>query len=175
MWLEFILQKSTITDTTINFFAGLMECFASTTGIPISTADALVDKNQLGFFNCGSSTTGNGAIVRAVYKRAGQTAQMLTSGAVAAIDTTNVTTAALPLLTAATNFKLGLRFDRSDSNKNLRLYFNGVEQALYATNVNLAAVTFPNVKMAMMFGTMNSTGSTPPSVSLIRARCGQLF
>ncbi len=175
--LEGIFQTSTVTDTKHNIYFGLMEPLAAATGQPVSTSDALIDKDQIGFLRCASSTTGNGALVRAHYKKAGQTAQMFTTAGVVASDTTNVTTSVVGTLTAATNFKLGIKFEVArDGLKNLKVYYNGSEVGMYASAANIAAATFPTDKqMAMVFGVMNATGTTPGNTTLIKARCGQIW
>lgn len=177
LWFEASFQVSAITDTKHNTYVGLMEVFASTTGVPITTSDALADKNNIGFFVCADSTAGNGAIVRFVYKKAGQTAQMLTSAGVSAIDTTNITTAKIGTLVAATNMKVGFVYDPNAlASQQITAYINGTPyNSGFVTNTNMTATTFPNDKfLAPIFGIMNASGSTPGSSTLNWLRVAQL-
>lgn len=175
LWFECKIQTSTIADTKHNLFAGLMQPIVPTTGYPLSVSDALVDKDQIGFVRYADATAGNGSVVKFVYKKTGQTAQMLTTSGAAAVDATNITTAKVATLVAATFIKLGFKIDYSKGAKAITVYVNGVDYGYYVTATNIAAATFPTLGMGLIFGVMNATGTTPGTSGIQWAQVAQLY
>lgn len=111
-WMEARVKVDTIAVTKYDAFIGLGELMTLTATVPITaTAGAMADKNFVGFLRPGTSTTGDGSIIRACYKADSVTA-------VTVIDTAAA-------LVADTFIKLGMKFDPRDNY--LRFFINNIE------------------------------------------------
>lgn len=133
------VKVSSVTDTKMNMFVGLMEegrAVADT----VTDAGALADKDYIGF----TILEGDGDALKFVYKKAGQTAQtVLTYGTAIEADTF---------------YKLGFVFDPdAPADQRIKIYVNGSEQSTYVTATQIAAATFPDgEELSPIFGMKNA-------------------
>lgn len=107
----------------------------------ITDAGALASKDLIGFQSLEATPT----VLDFVYRKAGQAAQVVKTGA--------------HTLVADTFVKVGWVYDPKAPNANkVRAFVNGVELTSYITATNLAAATFPLAEeMSPLFGVKNST------------------
>lgn len=129
LWFEARVKVNTIAVTKFDAFIGLGELMTLTATVPITaTAGAMADQNFVGFLRPGTSTTGDGSILRFCYKANGVTA-------VTVKDTAST-------FVADTYIKLGFTFDPIDYK--LRFFIDNVLQLTTYTVVSAAGTDFPN-------------------------------
>lgn len=168
LWLEILLQTSTITDAKHGFVTGLIDAAAMSATVPIAAAGTLADENFVGFHRL----EGDGDAIDTVFKADGQT--QVTQDADAFT------------IAAATDFKLGLRFDpardpykqddsESDTKYLVTWYKDGVPSSSQYQVTSTAGNPFPNdVRMSFFFALLNNTASTPGSTTIKKAWVAQL-
>lgn len=107
----------------------------------ITDAGALASKDLIGFQSLEATPT----VFDFVYRKAGQAAQVVKTGAHTAVADTFV--------------KLGFIFDpKAPTAKRITAFVNGVEVTTYVTGTNIAAATFPDAEeLSPLFGVKNST------------------
>lgn len=144
--METRIKVSSIAVTLCDVFVGLCELVTLTATVPITaTAGAMADKNFVGFMRPGTSTAGDGSIVRTTYKADGITAVTVADYA--------------SQFVADTFIKLGMKFDPKDNI--LRFFINGVEQATTKTIPASAGTDFPSdTLMGPMFAVLNTAVNT---------------
>ena len=185
LWFETRVARSTISASTGNVFVGLCSGFldastgAPTAGIPITTGDALVDKDLIGFWSTAAAPTEWSF----AYKLTGQAAVQPTG------LTTLMNTVRGSVLTAGGYVKLGFRFDPNAApvlitsastgqtvgtlaRPLIKVYVDGIAAAAFLTSVNVQGTAFPTKFMAPIMQTMNSTGAVNGTFDWIR--CAQL-
>lgn len=173
LWWELCLQTSTVADTKHGFFAGLTADVAITATSPIAAAGTLADINLVGFHRL----EGDGDQIDTVYKADGVTQVTVDTDA---LDGTVSEGQTIPsLLSAATDFKLGMRFvpsgDRA-GNYRLLFYYNGIRLSESKEIPSAAGTDFPNdVRLGFVFSLLNATGSTPGSCALKWAQFAQIY
>ena len=149
------LKMSTIADTTIGVFAGLIENVAPTAIVPITAAGVLSANNLVGFHRL----EGDGDKFDTYYKADNVTAVAVQADAVT--------------LVADTYIKLGMTFNRGGDNI-LRYYSDGLELTNSKFIPSAAGTDFPNdVRLGWIVAVLNGAGSSPGTVSLDWVRCAQ--
>jgi hypothetical protein len=143
LWFEVRFQVSTITDTDLAFFIGLMEPGKLGSATPMATAPtAPVDVDYVGFFV--AEADGNDLTI--IHNEA--------SAGVAQSDTGQIT------LTAAAYVRVGFRLD-VDTDK-LRVYKDGVDlgdaYAIDITSANFPSNTNMDVMIALTSGAAGADG-----------------
>ena len=138
LWFEARLKLGSITDNDLNVFVGLSEVYSLTDILPITAANALGDKNQVGFFHVAT----DGDNWDTTYKADG----------VAAVNVgTDVKTTV-----AGTFIKLGMYFDGTV----LSFYVDGVKLADTKTIPSADGTDFPNdVLLAPIVSLANMAGT----------------
>lgn len=161
---ELVLEDSTITDTKHGFFVGLQDNTAITATSPIAAAGTLADVNFVGFHRL----EGDGDKLDLVYKADGVTQVTTLADA--------VTLAADTEVRLAMTYRQEPDFDTSN-NFVFRWWANNLPIASGYKQIPSAAGTdFPNdVAMGFIATLLNATGSTPGSLTVKRARMGQVF
>jgi len=161
-WFEACFKKSSIANTILEFFIGLIENVALTATVPITTTAAtLSDNNLVGWY----STESAGSKASSTYKANGVTAVV-----VGADEATFV---------ANTFTKLGMMYipngDAAGSYC-LSFYQDGVRCASTKIIPDSNGTDFPtDVAMGPVFATRNAAGSSPGTVTLRWWRYAQLY
>lgn len=197
LWFEARVARSTIADDKGDFFVGLCTPSLSSglpaAAIPISTTDATMSTTPsfLGFHSVdkASVTYGSPDDWSLVFN--------LASGTVNAVTglTTVVNTARSSAIAAAEFVKLGFIFDpfaypKAISSATarqtagqvvkplLRVFVNGIELATFLSSADIQNATagqaFPTSFMAPCLAVMNTTGSSPPTMSTDWIQVAQL-
>lgn len=138
LWFECRIKRLNVTDSKYNIFAGLMENVAVSTSVPITTSDAMADKNFVGF----QGVFADGDQFDTTYKADGVTQVTVGADAVAVVADTYV--------------KIGMYFDGS------RLYFykNGVQLADSKAISGTAGTDFPSdINLGVCIGMMAGDGA----------------
>ncbi len=162
LWYECQFKKSSIANTILEFFVGLMENVALTAVVPITTTAAtLSDNNLVGIY----STESAGSTGNSVYKADGHTQTTIGSAEFTFVaDTfTNVGFKFLP-----TGDKDGAYI--------LSFYQDGVRLGSSLQLPDTNGLTFPtDVALGPVLATRNAAGSSPGTVTIRRWRCAQLY
>lgn len=145
-WFEARIKVDTIAVTKYDAFIGLGENMTLTATVPITaTAGAMADKNFVGFLRPGTSTTGDGSILRFCYKADGVTAVTIEDVA--------------STFEADTWLKVGMTFDPGDNY--LRAYVNNEVRATKKLIPTSAGTDFPNdVMMGLLAACLNTAAIT---------------
>lgn len=146
-WWEARVKISSIATATGGVFIGLMESTLPTINIPLTTGDALADKNLVGFWHEASA---GAASISTTYKADGVTAVTVAAAAATAVADTFV--------------KLGMYFDGSV----FYFYKDGAQLAASVANsviTSTAGTAFPNdICLGNMIGV---NGMTTPLTAAI--------
>ena len=173
LWFEVCLQTSTVADTKHGFFTGLIADSAITATSPIAAAGTLADVNFVGFHRL----EGDGDQIDTVYKADGVTQVTVDTDALDGATSEGQTIASA--LSAATDFKLGMRFipgGHKDSNYRLVFYYNGIPLVTSKEIPSAAGTDFPNdVRLGWIFTLLNATGTTPGTCALKWLQCAQIY
>lgn len=161
-WFEARVLTSTVGDTLHDLFVGLMEDTALTAVVPITAADALADKNLVGFFR--GAAAGGGAKLDAVYKTDGNA-----QGTIAAAGT----------LAAGTYTNLGMKFapkrNYGKGAGSFTWFQDGAAVASYVVT-STAGNPFPNdINLGFVFAVLNSGASAQGTSTLKKVRIAQLL
>ena len=161
-WFECRVKKSTVANTTLEMFVGLMMNAALTATVPITTTAAtLADTNLVGFY----STESNGDAASTTYKSNGVTAVV-----VGADEVTFV---------ADTYTKLGMRYIPTGDKKGsyyLNFYQDGTLLSSSKQIDTGNGADFPtDVAMGLVFATRNAAGSSPGTATLQWWQAAQLY
>lgn len=196
LWFEVRLSKSTITTSTVEFFAGLMKPTLASglpaTAQPITTTDdTLMTAGDLfGFHGAGlTATRGGPTEVGAAF--------VLTSGTVnyPTNTTTLMASTGNTVLAANTFVKLGFVFDPNGPTRRItaatarqtagqtrkaliRFFVNNLELPAFLSSDDVVNATatqaFPTAFMAPVVAVMNQAGSSPGSLSVDWIRVAQM-
>lgn len=162
LWYECQFKKSSIANTILEFFVGLLENVALTAVIPITaTAATLSDHNMVGIY----STESAGSTGNSTYKANGVTAVTVGSAEFTFVaDTfTNV------------GFKYTPTGDKAGAYC-LSFYQDGVRLASTKIIPDSNGTDFPtDVAMGPVLAVRNAAGSSPGTVTIRRWRCAQLY
>lgn len=126
-------KVSSVVDDVLAIFVGMTEEGCNITNMKADDTGVNADKDQIGFntVHVNGGTTGTNAILNAVYKKAGQTAQ--------------TSIASFSTLVADTYVKAGWVYDpNADPSKRITWYLNGVPKTTYVTDTQMDAATFPD-------------------------------
>lgn len=161
-WFEACVKKSSIANTILELFVGLMENTALTATVPITTTAAtLADVNLVGFY----STESAGSTGNTTYKANGVTAVTVGSAEVTFV--------------ANTYTKLGMRLIRSGDRNGafcLNFYQDGALLSSYKQIPTTAGTDFPtDVAMGPVIAIRNAAGSSPGTASIAWWRAAQLY
>lgn len=139
LWFEARFKQVNITDSKFNLFCGLIETGSVAATLPLTTSDAMADKNFVGF----QRVFADGDALDSTYKADG---------------VTQVTVGADAITTVADEFvKVGMFFDGTD----LHFYKNGIRLADKKTIPSAAGTDFPNdAVLGICFGIMLGHGDT---------------
>ena len=145
-WAEFRVKVNSIAVTLYDAFVGFAEGITLTATVPITaTAGAMSDNNMFGFLRPGTSTAGDGSLLRTFYKANGVTAVTVADYAAQFV--------------ADTYIKLGLRFSPAD--KYLRFFVNNVELATKKLIPDATGTDFPaDVTVGLVAATLNTAVNT---------------
>jgi hypothetical protein len=145
-WAEFRVKVDTIAVTQYDAFVGFAEGLTLTATVPITaTAGAMADQNMFGFLRPGTSTTGDGSLLRTFYKANGVTAVTVADYAAQFV--------------ADTYIKLGIRFSPAD--KYLRFFVNNIELATKKLIPDNTGTDFPaDVTMGAIAAVLNTSAIT---------------
>lgn len=196
LWFEARVARSSITDDKGDFFVGLCTPSLSSnlpTLVPISTTDATLSTTPsfFGFHSVDKSgvTYGSADDWSVVFNLASGTVNSVTN------LTTLATTVLGAALTAGQFVKLGFIFDPDAYPKRIssatarqtagtirkpliRIFINGLEAAAFLSSDDVANATagqaFPTAFMAPCIAVMNTTSSSPPTMSADWIRVAQL-
>ena len=137
------IKVSSIAATTFSLFVGLMDAgTAAADEVPVTAADALANKDLIGFFR-----SAGGATMDTVYKKTGQTAVTVGSAVVT--------------LVADTFIKLGFRFRQAE--QRLRYYVNGIELAdkvSASATTGIGGTRFPTLTLVPVIAMMSAVGTS---------------
>lgn len=151
-WFEAMISKTSIANTILDFFIGLMQDTALTAAVPIASASTLADKSLVGHF----LTSGAGATGNTAYKTSGVAAVTVGS--------------AESKFVAATNTKLGIKYvpyGDKDGNYIVSFYQDGVRLPTTKQLPDTSGLDFPtNVAMGLVLASQNAAGSSPGSVTV---------
>lgn len=137
---EVRFRTNTVTNDDIAFFMGLAEENLTATG-SMDTSGVMADKDHIGFQL--KNDDGNG--LDFVYKKAGQTVQIIITG------DANVT--------VDTWHKVGFLVSKDHpSSERIRIYYDNVLQTTFVTQTNLDAATFPDDEKMSPFAIMQAAG-----------------
>jgi len=140
---------SAVTDDMGALFVGLTEEGLAAAASMTDNTGVMADKDYIGFctVHTNGGTTGTNAILKAQYKKSGQTAQ--------------TPIAALQTLVADTWYKVGFVYDpAAPPAKRITFYLNNAEQATYVTATNIAAATFPDAEELTFSALTHQGGAT---------------
>src|SRR5574343_1628223 len=147
MWFEARVKFSTIANTTIGAFIGLIDSATLSATVPIAADGTLADENLVGFWRL----EGDGDALDTYYKADGVTAVAVKADAVT--------------LVADTYVRIGMRF--SHETGKLYFYADGVELADNKTIPNATGTDFPaDAILRPVFAVLNATGTTPGSSTI---------
>lgn len=161
-WFEACIRKSSIANTILEFFIGLMENTALTATVPITaTAATLADVNCVGWY----TTESAGSTANTTYKANGVTAVTVESAAATFV--------------AATFIKLGMMYVPSgdkDGAYCLSFYVNGVRCSSSKIIPDSNGTDFPtDVAMGPVLASRNAAGSSPGTVTIQWWKAAQLY
>lgn len=145
-------KVNSVADDVAAIFVGLMEENGAVHNAKVDDTGAVIDNDYIGFssLHTNSGTTGTNAVLSAVYKKDGQTAQ------------TSITT--LQTMVADTWYKVGFVYDpATDPSKRISWYVDNTEQSTYVTDTQMNAATFPDGE-EMGFTAAVKTGSAASAV-----------
>lgn len=155
LWFECRCKVSTITDSLMGAFIGLIDAATLGNAVPIVDAGTLADENFVGFHRL----EGDGDQFDTVYK---------------ANSVTQVTVATDAVTIAADTYvKLGMKYN--SRTYELSFYADGVKLDDTYTVVAAAGTDFPNdVRMGLVFA-VKAANSSPSTLSIDWVRCAQLL
>lgn len=148
-------KLNSITDNVNAIFIGLMEENGAVHNALVDDTGAVIDNDYIGFsvVHANGGTAGTNALLNAVYKKDGATAQ------------TNI--AGVQTLVADTWYKAGFVFDpQAPAAQRISWYIDNTEQSTYVTDTQMAASTFPDGE-EMGFTAAIKTGSAAAGVLTI--------
>lgn len=161
-WFEACFKKSSIANTILEFFIGLMENTALTSAVPITTTAAtLADKNLVGIYTTESAgSTGN-----STYKADGVTA---------------VTVGSAELTFVADTFtKVGMKYEPTGDKAGsyaLSFYQDGTRLTTAKIIPDSSGTDFPtDIAMGPVLASRNAAGSSPGTVTIKWWRAAQLY
>lgn len=145
-WAEFRVKVDTIAVTQYDAFVGFVEGITLTATVPITaTAGAMSDNNMFGFLRPGTSTTGDGSLLRTFYKANGVTAVTVADYAAQFVGDTYI--------------KLGMRFSPAD--KLLRFFVNNQQLATTKLIPDNTGTDFPaDVTVGPVIAVLNAAAIT---------------
>ncbi len=152
IWFEARWKVTSTAVTIMDAYVGLGELMTLTATVPITaTAGTMADQNLMGFLRPGTSTTGDGSLLRFFYKANGVTA--VTVGTKAAA------------LVADTFIKTAFKYDPVTNL--LTWYVDNVKQSSTYTMASAAGTDFPNdVLLGPIAATCNAAGSITDVMTL---------
>lgn len=159
---EICMAKSTIANTTLETFFGLLEDVALDATHPFTTTAATMsDNNMMGIH----STESAGSAGSSVYTANGVTAVTVGSGEFT--------------FAAATYTKIGMKYEPSGDPKGsyiLSFYQNGTRLASYKQLPDSNGTDFPtDVAMGLFFGSRQAAGSSSGTMSVKWVAAAQLY
>lgn len=161
-WFEACFKKSSIANTILEFFIGLLENVALTATVPITTTAGLLSDNNLVGIH---STESAGSKASTKYKANGVTAVV--------VGTDEIT------FVADTFTKVGMMYVPSgdkDGSYCLSFYQDGVRLASSKIIPDSNGTDFPtDVAMGPVFATRNAAGTSPGTVTLKWWKYAQLY
>jgi hypothetical protein len=177
-WFEARVKKSTIADTNVAFFLGLMDDTALASGVPLASATALATApNFVGFLAPGNarSTAGTGgAIASAVYQAGGVTPVTVKGDAVTFVADTWTKLGmyfepAVDPFTADTGYTGAAKY-------NVYWYQDGLRTGAVKQVPTAQGTDFPNnAQLGFVLSHWVAAASSFGSVSISNVRIAQLF